>query len=351
MLQLFRNYNPFSVILLLLIAIGFKLAILIHPSLPLVLPGSQLVWKELAAVAGNILGRSPFLVTFFTLINIVGQALMLNRIANQHHLFPKSTYLPAMGYVMVTSLFTEWNYLSAPLVNNWLLLIALATCLRLHALPQSRKEIFNIGFCLGLASLLLFPHLVFILLLFLALSLLRPFNAGEWVVGLLGLVTPFYFLGSVLFLTDNLPLIHQVFQAGFSLPTSIQAPASSIPAFGMVLILLITGYSYLNGFMSRMLFQTKKMWWVIIASFLISLVAGIFTVAQGYNQWMAVLIPGTLVLTNTWFAESRKGLIRLLFYLWVAVIIFVQWYPKEPAGNQEKKLSQHTYIQHIKIDL
>lgn len=327
MLRLFKSYNPYSVIILFLFAILFKLAILLHPEPVLIAAHSQIVWTKVADFIASVLGNSDFLITFFALINTFGQAIFLNRIANRHHLFPKATYLPALGFILISSLFREWNYLSAALVSNWLLLAMLSSMLQLYNTQDARKQIFNIGCYISLASLLVFPNIVFLLLLFLVLIILRPFKPAEWMVALLGLITPFYFLAALLFLTDQLTLANRVLSVGFSLPSQIKNPEIVLSAFSIILILLVTGFYYLNNHMSRMLIQNKKWWWVVILCFITSLIAGTFTVATGYNQWMAFLAPATLIFTNAWFEERKKWINNLLFYLVVSVIIFVQWYP------------------------
>ncbi len=333
MLNLFRSYNPYSVIALFLVAIFLKLAILIHPEMPYAIGESQIIWLKLSAFLATLLGGSSFLITFFAIVNVFGQAIFLNRIANRHHLFPKATYLPALTYILITSLFKDWNYLSAALVSNWLLLAMLSAMLQLYAAADARKQIFNIGCFISLTAMLVFPNIVFVLLLLLALGILRPFKIAEWTVGLLGIITPFYFLTGILYLTDNMALLKRMVSIGFSLPRHIANPEVVLTVLSLVLVFLVIGILYLNYFMSRMLFQNKKWWWVVIAAFLISIVAGMFTVAQGYNQWMALLIPASFIIANTWFGERKRWITTIFFYLFVAVVIFAQWYPGTARDN------------------
>lgn len=326
MLNIFRNYNPFSVIALFVLALFLKLAILIHPEAVFVANQSQIMWLKLSSFLQVILGGSPFLITFFAICNIFGQAIFLNSIANRHHLFPKSNYFPALTYILITSLFKDWNYLSAALISNWLILAMLSSMLKLYAVADARKQIFNIGCFISLTAMLVFPNVVFILLLLLALAILRPFKVAEWLVGLLGILTPFYFLAGILYLSNDLDLMKRMIAIGFSLPSKMDNAPVILTGIAMLIIMIVTGIYYLNIFMSRMLFQNKKWWWVIFGCFFISLIAGIFTVAKGYNQWMAFLIPGSFVIANAWFEERKKWVTNVLFYLFVAVIVFAQWF-------------------------
>ncbi|WP_118972273.1 DUF6427 family protein [Taibaiella koreensis] len=341
MLNLFRSYNPYSVIVLFLVAIFLKLAILIHPEMAFAAGHSQVVWLKLAGFLQAFLGNSAFLITFFALVNLFGQAIFLNRIANRHHLYPRATYLPALSYILVTSLFKDWNYLSAELVSNWLVLAMLSAMLQLYSPTDVRKQIFNIGCFISLTAMLVCPNILFVLLLLVALGVLRPFKASEWMVGLLGIITPFYFLTGILYLTDHLALLRQMIVIGFKLPGRLQHPEIVGTAAGLLLLMLLAGIWYLNYFMSRMLFQNKKWWWVVVAAFLVSLLAGAFTVAKGYHQWMAMLVPASFIIANVWFEERKKWVTTIFFYLFVAVVIFAQWFPgipeRVPAPEREKK--------------
>jgi len=287
---------------------------------------AQVMWLKLASFIQFILGGSAFLITFFAVCSLFGQAIYLNSIANRHHLFPKSNYFPALTYILITSLFKDWNYLSAALISNWLLLAMLSSMLKLYAVADARKQIFNIGCFISLTAMLVFPNIVFIALLLIALGILRPFKAAEWMVALLGILTPFYFLAGILYLGDDLHLMKKMIAIGISLPSKLNNAPAELAAFSMLMIMIVTGIYYLNHFMSRMLFQTKKWWWVIFAGFIISLIAGLFTVAKGYNQWMALLIPGSFIIANAWFEDRKRWVTNVLFYLFVAVVIFAQWF-------------------------
>lgn len=332
-------------------AIFLKLAILIHPEMAFAAGHSQIVWLKLAGFLETIFDGSSFLITFFALVNLFGQAIFLNRIANRHHLYPKATYLPALTYLLVTSLLKDWNYLSAELVSNWLVLAMLSAMLQLYSPTDVRKQIFNIGCFISLTAMLVFPNILFVLLLLVALGILRPFKASEWMVGLLGIITPFYFLAGILYLTDNLALLRQMINVGFSLPRQLLHPEITITVAGWLVLLLLVGTWYLNYFMSRMLFQNKKWWWVVVVSFLISLLAGIFTVAKGYNQWMAVLAPASFIIANLWFEERKKWITTIFFYLFVAVVIFAQWYPGRPVKPGIPQRKEKPAVRPAKVSL
>ena len=324
-LNIFRNFSPYSVIILFLFAIGFKLQALLHPALPHIDP-DQVVWKGIMQLFRLVLGNSAFACTFFALINSFGQALYLNKIAASQHLFHKATYLPAVTFLLVSSLYPSWNYLSAPLLCNWLSLLIISNTLQLYATAEPRKKLFNIGCFISLAIFLHFPYIFAVPMLLLSLTVLRPFKVAEWIIALLGIITPVYFLAGILFLTDNFPVIEKIPSLSIALPRQLDHPAIFLSIVSVFVISGVMGVYYLQTFMSRMLIQPKKLWWVIIIFAVLSIFASVTTVGKEYNQWLITLPAIALVITNSWLKEQFRWISNGVFYLMIATLIYVQWF-------------------------
>ena len=130
---------------------------------------------------------------------LYGQALLFNRICNDQKLLPRPNYLPAMAHMLTTSLFVEWNYFSAPLIANTLLIWIFYRMTTLPTIQRPAGAIFSIGVLIGIVTLLYRPAVVFVVLVLLALFIMRPFRLKEWAINLLGITMPYYFLALVLF--------------------------------------------------------------------------------------------------------------------------------------------------------
>ena len=105
-----------------------------------------------------------------------------------------------MSYMLITSLIPEWNVFSAPLLINALFVWAFHRMMLLYGTNKPGTAIFNIGFIMGVVTMLYQPAIVFVLLIFFALYIMRAFQIREWVVSLLGVTTPYYFLAIILYL-------------------------------------------------------------------------------------------------------------------------------------------------------
>ena len=151
-----------------------------------------------------LLGKSlPVIYPFISFLLLFTQAVNFNRLVNDQRLMQKPNYLTAMAYLLITSLFTEWNVLSAPLIINTLLIWVWSSMSRLHNDHNPKTSLFNIGIAIGLSSFFYFPSLAFAGLIVFGLLVTRAFRVSEWVVALLGIIAPYYFLLAYVFITDK----------------------------------------------------------------------------------------------------------------------------------------------------
>src|SRR5690606_26963099 len=83
--------------------------------------------------------------------------------------------------------------LNPVLIGNIFVLLALRRILRMYRVQEITSMIYDAGVFLAL-GVLFFPLLIFVVpLLWLSLKQLRTFNIREWVVPIIGLLTPMAF--------------------------------------------------------------------------------------------------------------------------------------------------------------
>ena len=119
---------------------------------------------------------------FLTFILIFTQAIALTRVINNYRMMSRPNYLPGMSYILITSFFAEWNFFSAPLLLNSLLIFILGWLFKIYNHPRAKAIIFNIGLAIGISTFIFFPSLSFILWVLFALMIMRPFRINEWLL-------------------------------------------------------------------------------------------------------------------------------------------------------------------------
>lgn len=321
MLQIVRNNNPLTVLVLLIYTLAINWQVLFHPQMPVV-PDGDFLFHIITGFLGVILFQSAFGFTLLSVVMLAIQGIYLNAVANRHKLFYKPTYVAAFVYISLTSLLPTYGYFSQPLLVNWVLIMLMDTILQLAQSQKPRKIIFNTGFAIGLAGLLMFPAVVYILALLAAISILRNLNPGEWMVGLLGWITPLYFAAGMLFLFDVLHWLPAWVHIGFSLPGSIQRPALFIGFVSGIVTLFIIGTYALQKQLAKVSIFVRRGWTAIAVCLFLSFVVAIFTEPVVTMGWLILMPALSLVVSNAYFAEKNKAFSNFAFYFMLLLVVF-----------------------------
>jgi len=118
----FKANNPYNSFLLLVYGILLKLPMFLHPKIPQEQLIDGFLYKALLKWLQPVAGSFPLIYAFIAFILLYTQAVSFNKLVNDLRLMQKPNYLAGMSYLLVTSLFTVWNVLSAPLIINTLLI-------------------------------------------------------------------------------------------------------------------------------------------------------------------------------------------------------------------------------------
>lgn len=321
MLQLVRNNNPLTVLILLIYALAVNWPALSHPQMPVV-PEGDFLFHIITGFLGVVLFQSAFGFTLLSVVMLAIQGIYLNAVANKYKLFYKPSYITAFVYISLTALSPTFGYFSQPLLVNWVLIMLVDAILQLSQSQKPRKIIYNTGFAIGLAGLVMFPANIYILALLAAISILRNVNPGEWMVALLGWITPVYFAAGMLFLFDVLHWLPEWVDIGFSLPGSIKKPVFFIGALiGMVTLFAMGTYA-LQKQLARVSIFVRRGWTAIAVCLFLSFVAGMFTDTAVSMAWLILMPPFSLVVANAYFAEKNKVFSNFAFYFMLLLVVF-----------------------------
>ncbi len=190
--------------MLLIYGLLLKLEWFISPQVPVVQKSDGFLYNHILANIKPVLDGYPVSYSIITYFLLYTQAISFNRLLNNSRLMQKPNYLPAMSYLLITSFFAEWNILSAPLVINTLLIWVWAKMSSLYNNPHAKSTLYNIGIVIGITTFFYFPSLAFGVLIIFALLLTRPPKVAEWLIPILGFITPWYFLFAWLFLDQQI---------------------------------------------------------------------------------------------------------------------------------------------------
>jgi hypothetical protein len=321
---LFKRKNPGNAILLLIYALVLKFPVFLYPRVPVPSPTDSYLYSRVLGFLLTVTGGAGVVFSLLSFFILFIQASLFNRIANHHKLFPKPNFLPGMAYILVTSLIPSWSFFSAPLLVNLLMIWAWYRMLNLYSTGQPGAAIFNIGIIIGVCTMLYFPAIVFTLLMLFALVTMRPFRIREWIIGLIGVTTPYYFLFIFLYLGGkwswNIILPAVEFHLP-RLPRSVWLTAS----ISLLVIPFIIGGFFIQNNLSKMLIQVRKSWSMLLLFLMIGATVIFMNNDADYTNWMLTALPFAAFHASAYYFPVQRlfaGILHWLIFGFVIVLMY-----------------------------
>lgn len=325
MTGIFKQKNPANIVLLLVFGVLIKLPVFLHPHVPVHQEGDAVLFSALLDLLEPYGKTNPVIYSLLAYSFIFLQAVMLTSFINSQRMMSRPNYFPGMAYMLITSLFPEWNYFSAPLLVNFILVLVLSRLFRIYNQPNALGSVFNVGLALGISSFIFFPSVTFILWILLALAVMRPFRLNEWIVCLVGVTTPYYFYAIYLFVTDSWSWSNLWPATRIRLPAVEQTAWLAGSVFLMAVPFLAGGY-YVQESLRRMLIQVRKGWSLVLLYLLCALFIPFVNNSGTIENWVVAAIPLAAFHACTYLYASFRILPLLLFWLTIVFILGYQYY-------------------------
>ena len=320
----FKANNPYNTFLLFVYGLLLKLPMFLLPKVPQPQQIDGFLYKALLKWLQPFGSGFPLIYAVIAFLLLYTQAVSFNRLVNEQRLMQKSNYLTGMSYLLVTSLFIEWNTLSAPLIINTLLIWVWAKMSGLYNSPSPKTALFNIGIAIGLATFFYFPSLAFAALIIFGLALTRPFKLAEWLIALLGIITPYYFLLAWVFLTDK--------WKGYTFPGfAVTTPKFNQTnwAYAAIIIVLfasVIGLFFIQQNFRRQLIQARKSWSLVFLYLIVAIFVPFVNATHTFEYWILCAVPVSAMLGAAFLYPTKKWLPLVLHWLMVVFVVVINYF-------------------------
>ncbi|MFB6455218.1 hypothetical protein ACE38W_08115 [Chitinophaga sp. Hz27] len=324
MIKFFRSGNPLTVLLLLIYTLVVKFYYLVHPTTYLADGSEGLLYGLLVKWLHGFAGDSPFFFTALAVLMLVIQSLLFTKIVNHHRLFAKPTYLPAMCYLLFTSMLHSWNVFSPAIIVNLMMLWVFSSITELYTRTSARDIVFNIGFAIGLCGLFYFPAIIFCVLLLVSMLIMRAFRLAEWIIALLGLICPIYLMGTYLFLTNQTTLMWKIPNIGLSLPMITDYKVWG--AMVACILFFVLGWLLLQRPLKKMLIQSRKIWAAMIIYVLVAMLVPFFNIHFSPAYWVLAVLPISMFAGNVFWCIPSDAFANIVHLIAFAYVIIMQYF-------------------------
>ncbi|MBS1774234.1 MAG: hypothetical protein JST82_15355 [Bacteroidetes bacterium] len=323
MLNLIRNNSPYTVIILFIFTLVLKIQVLSHPQLPDTGTGHFLL-TAIIQLCDHLFRHNAFAYTFLNVAMLFGQAIYLNGVAIKNKLLYKPTYIVAYLFIILTAIIPDYSYFNAMTLANWCIIIAVDFILSLHTTTQPRKHIFNLGYVLGIAALFHFQAITLLLLLLASIAFLRTFSLAEWLVSVLGYITPFYLCAGIMYLFDKEKVLLTWPRIGWALPNHIAHPFYFVTVLVCLVVMTLSGVYLLQGMIITGGIYVKRMWSAVAVLFFMSVIAALFTNVSEKSAWLLLMPALSLIIAPCLSVEKTKWFSNFAFYFSLLFVLICQ---------------------------
>lgn len=268
----------------------------------------------------------PLIAVIISILVLYFQAILLNFLVEEHRMVERNQLITAAVYITMMSCTPALVQPSMMLIVNLIIILLLFIIMHIYGKTQPFSLLFDTGFLVGLASLLFFPSLYFIGFVLISLAIFQFFKWREWLIPIIGLITPYLFLVVYFFWFDELAQKYEVFISNFTfhIPQLPDLPDGILVIILLFSLLIIPGLGKTFKIPQDSTVEIRKKNRVVHFMFIFALLT---TFSSNQNLlWSVYLLIIPLVVFCALFLSRLKKLFfaELIFSMILIAIIAVK---------------------------
>lgn len=320
MLELFRKEQPISYVFLFLYCLLLRLAVFF----------AETNWNPLSKDALSELiyqasGHNNTLTHILGTVLIFLQAVVIIKLVNSNHIVRENSMFPGIFYILIVTLFPDFNYFSPVLLANTCLIIFLFNILNAYKLNGPSPQVFNAGFFIGVSMLLEFSYLVFFLAGLIGFGIVKAFKPKEVLQYLIGFLIPIFLCGTYYFWNGSISTFISLLGSGFAWMDWYinwnNINYIKVIIFGFIFLYALINY---GGAQSNSVHSKRKkevMLWFIAFGILT------FFIQPGIrmDQLMVLAVPVSILLSLTILQITNKQIAEVIHLILISISFLFQY--------------------------
>lgn len=326
MIDQFRKYTPLNIFFLSVAGLVLCLGVFMH------LP-HDLVPIFFEPAISNFTGKlapntiNPQVNVVITLALTVIQALLLNRVVNRFNLVGRVSFLPALMYMTLASLMLPFLVLSPILICNFLTIWMADKLLSIYRRTEVKPLMFDLGMIVALGSLVYFPFIVMLLLLWCSLLIFRPFNWREWIAIPIGFTAVYFILGVAYLWFDRMNEFYEIWlPLTYPFPTSIRTDSHDylvlLPLATIMVLFVIT----LRKNLFKSVVHIRKSFQLLFCMLALAAVSFYLNGKWSINHFLLTAPPIAIYMTYYFSYATKRWFYECIFAIFILSVIYFQFF-------------------------
>jgi hypothetical protein len=271
----------------------------------------------------TLLHGFPHLAVIIAFILVFMESWLLNNLLNKHELVLKNSSLASLIFIIMMSsspLYLTLNPLNITILTS---LIILSNLMLSYSRSEDLDLIFGAGFFSAVGSLFYFPYVLMLFILPACFVLFRSSRWREYAAALIGFMTPFIFLSTYYFLTEQLTqqigVYRKMFSSLFFYPIQLQNDDWVIGIF--TLVLAIWGLYYLMRGPMEKTAEIRAKTYLVVWLILISFPSVAYSTTLVVFHLVMLFPTLTLLLTSAFLGIKKKRWAEIIFLIYFLLIL------------------------------
>ena len=275
----------------------------------------------------GFLNTHPLYIVILSILLLYIQAVVLNQVFENHRLTERNHLLTAAIYVITLSSNSDLTQPLGILITNFILIILLNIVLNIYGRKEPFRHVFDAGFLIGLASMIYFPVVYFILFVWIALMLYQIFTWREWVIPVIGLSIPYLFAGTYFFWKDSLTLELSHLSTPFTKfsPLFFESTVYFYLFSGLIILLILISLNHALREQRKSTIPVRKKTGVLFAFLFIALMSGFFSGEILMRYLLITFIPVSMFIAQ-YFTGLRKVFVMDMIVMAMLIIMLADKY-------------------------
>ncbi|KAF0198846.1 MAG: hypothetical protein FD166_1098 [Bacteroidetes bacterium] len=266
----------------------------------------------------------PSIARPLMIVLVILLTLAVNAILIRHDITPRQSFFPAF-IALILMLFTPDAYhLIVTLACLILLLFSLHNVMNLYGEQYPFNKVLNATMAISVASMISPPVIIFGLFVWLGFFTFRINSWREWVISMMGLVLPYFYLALMYLWNNNLLFAARLYKnllAGFSFTLEKPGPLEFVSIGLFVIWTLISASRFFADTNDKVISIRKKMW--VIGHFAFTgLIATLLSGGTFVAMLPVIFLPVSAMIAYA-VANSRRTWVHdILLILTFAAALF-----------------------------
>lgn len=313
------------VILLAAVALWIQYLISPPPPATVTLHQPMPLWGYFATLMAGV----PLLGVLFSLLLVLAIALVMIRFNVAIFFIPRRTFLPALLFIVLYSLFPGMMVLNPALPATFLILVSLWRMVSSYRVNGISFNFFDAALMISSAGLIYAGALWFLPLVVIAALVLRTPDTRELLLALAGALLPWVVLYAVWYVTGgDLSGLTAIITA------NLLAPAPEVVWSRTQLILLIVAalnvlpsMVYLFRILPTCKIRSRKSWEIMLWMTLIAVTASLLVPAVSTEMAAIAVLPLSFIMSGYLTFTKRVVAAETLFWIMAVMLVVVRLWP------------------------